>query len=243
MTEVIENQWKAEQLRLTLFLKDIVVPGSSTFEEIFSTQVDYVVSNTKLGETSFLGVWKDYKVEFKQTINRIDIVVRPPEVESGGYPVSFIENAMITLIEFLEVVGHWADRIENIYRIAVGLNGFLNVENTVEAYTELNNRIHLFEIDNPRMSDLVFQVNLPTESTVMPDLKINRLSSWAALVYRAQLSGTGTPDSPTYLQEHFAKCATDISTDGDSFVNLVKISQLIAELGAITKTIFEKGIN
>jgi hypothetical protein len=66
-------------------------------------------------------------------------------------------------------------------RVALGVEHFEAASEVIEAYSILSERIGRRELDLASARDFIYQVNRARQSTVMPDLRINRLAKWSVI--------------------------------------------------------------
>ena len=88
------------------------------------------------------------------------------------------------LPRFIELMHRWLDlrdRFE-IQRLALGVVLTHQQDERLEGYERLRRYLaHTLILDPARTRELLLQINWPTESNVLPQLTVNRLSKWTVL--------------------------------------------------------------
>jgi hypothetical protein len=116
---------------------------------------------------------------------RIDWVLAPkldPQAPAQLYYGSF-ERAMGN---FTAAGLKWlATGSPSIYRLAVGAVLLMPAASTKAAYQKLDGMLEAVHVDPDHSSDFFYQINWPRASSVVPKLRLNRLTRWTALAVRS----------------------------------------------------------
>lgn len=180
-------EWMVEQLRLTLF----PVPGvagmnpEAWWEAVAGAQPEEVSGNLRTGLRTVAGAFRTGKLILTVAPQRIDWFFVPPDLDpAAGLPgdFRFVGTMTDSLEVFSNVAEQWLGRNDtpDLVRIAFGLVTLHPEEDRHGGYTRLPAYLPV-EI-NPDSSDLMFQLNLPTDSrTGIDGLRINRLSKWSVM--------------------------------------------------------------
>ncbi|GAH39730.1 unnamed protein product, partial [marine sediment metagenome] len=85
--------------------------------------------------------------------------------------------------QFIKMMNDWlsSDAVPETNRIAIGSVSIIVKNNRASAYKQLSDLLHHVTIDIDNSTDFFYQINRPIQSTVEPDLMINRLSKWNAV--------------------------------------------------------------
>lgn len=178
--------WGVNQLRLSVFCNNNTKASDATWKML--TGQDEAETRTSVpGGKNFGGNVAGGVLNLIFAAQRLDLILtaKPPEKPEPAIPT----------------VGQWAevrnnfDRMSNvllgsmqqeIVRLAVG-GVLLGAKETLDdTYGELSRLLKSLRVQPKIMRDLHYRVNWPTESKAMQGLKINRLTTWAAM--RIQMS-------------------------------------------------------
>ena len=237
------SSWKADHLRLSLFSdKSWETAPEVIYLAIFGEQPESVGQKPMLGEATAEGIWKSKQVSVRKQINRLDIVMQPAVTATPEMPalLSSIDTLLPTLAT---ATAKWCSANEqDIFRIAVGCGGMLEVHDRNENYRTLYELVKAIKIDVDRFKDFNFQVNLPVTSLSVEGLTINRLSNWSALEMHTGIFGAGSTNIAA--TSHFCRCISDVNTDGERTSSLPKdkIQTLIDEMSNLSIKILQEGI-
>lgn len=180
--------WRAEQLRLTVF----PVPGATTrsadwWEAVTGSPPDESTANPKKGSAIVSGSFGQGKLVLRLEPDRIDWLLVPADIEALPPEGEFPHLGAVTdvLGGFSDLVERWLARndVPDAARLAFGAvlrhpeadrrSGYLRLPDYVPV------RVH------PDSTDFLYQINLPVASRIGIDsLQINRLSKWSVAAYR-----------------------------------------------------------
>ncbi|MBI9051994.1 MAG: hypothetical protein JEZ00_21445, partial [Anaerolineaceae bacterium] len=146
---------------------------------ITSSAPDNVSKNLKLGNQTVSGLFDTKQMILDIHSNRIDWVLKSAEVEPLDSIGSYDEIAK----EFIGCINKWFNIMPDLssQRIAYAGQLIFPVASRIEGYEVLNNLLDYVEIDPVNSTDFQYQINRPTESSVIDGLMINKLSSWSAI--------------------------------------------------------------
>jgi hypothetical protein len=181
------SEWKAVQLRLTVFPSRPQTPNSVAewWEVSVGAEPDDVTVNLKKSVGSAVGAYAGGKLTLECQASRIDWRLDPHDVEVE----SLISEPRIPdlgpyadLIGPFSAVGRaWLGRpdVPEIFRLAFGAV-LVHPEPTREAgYARLPEYLPV-RVD-PGSSDFQYQINYPAASRTAPGVTINRLSKWSVV--------------------------------------------------------------
>jgi hypothetical protein len=135
--------------------------------------------------------------------------------------------------EFLQVLDRWFPHCPPASRIACGINALLPADGHRQAYEALQPLLRTVTID-PDSSELLYRINRPRPSGVVPDLRINRLSAWSVLKVRMALNQEPTPASGPFERVIFEEYACRVSLD----INTVPTFTGTFQEGALLSTLY-----
>lgn len=242
MTHESITSWSADHLRVSLFSVGVWSASSETiFNDVFAVAPESVTSRPASVEMSAVGTWEGSRLEIKRTFNRIDFILQA--IPSELSPIALIPDVQLILPKFSAAVAKWASsQSQGIVRIAVGCGAFFPASGLIDSYVKLRELVKVINVDVERFREFRFQVNLPITSEVLHDLRINRLTNWASVAFRAGLIGA---DNAHFFDEKFyCTCGLDVNTDADraeSF-SVDIIEKLSQELCAVNLDVLAYGI-
>jgi hypothetical protein len=236
--------WRADHLRVSLFSgANWEFEPSAVFAGVFGIQPESTSQKAPLGESSAVGSWDSLRVEVKRTLNRVDFIVQPVPDPQQVAQLTTLSNVGELFPKFTSIVGQWiAAQTQEITRLAIGCGALLPTDDVAQSYLKLKQLIRVVEIDAERFRDMQFQVNLPVKATTVPELLLNRISSWASIGVHVKLM--------TPIAEHlaatsyFTTCSIDVNTDAAQTVALEAslLPLLLGELCQKAIEILENGI-
>lgn len=244
MTDVMGTTWSADHLRVSLFASELWTEAAeSIFSGVFDSEPESITNRSAASESSAVGIWDELRVEVKRTFNRIDFILQAIPTESVG-PMPMILDVEVVMPKFSSLVAKWAAiQTQGVVRIAVGCNAFLQAKSVKDSYFKLKELVKVIDIDVDRFKEFRFQVNLPTPSSVSPDMLVNRLSNWASVSLRAALMGV---EAPRYFDDkYYVSCSLDVNTDSErtQSINSELIEKLTEELSLTCADILDSGIS
>lgn len=207
------TSWRADHFRVSLFSGvNWDFEPKAVFASVFGIQPESTGQKASLGESSAVGSWDSLRVEVKRTLNRVDFIVQPVPDQLQVVQLPTLSDLGELLPKFTSIVGQWiAGQAQEITRLAIGCGALLPTENNAQSYLRLKELIRVIEIDAARFRDMQFQVNLPVKATAVPELLVNRISSWAAIEFHFKLMAP-TAEQPA-VTSYFSTCSIDVNTD------------------------------
>jgi hypothetical protein len=175
--------WSAESLRLTVF-PTVTSPSQSSdwWKLVTGDDPSEITTNPKRGMISAEGSFRQGKLAFKSMMDRMDwfFVARDHTVEevlSMSSPPK-VGPLIESMAEFSEGIERWlaTPDLPEVARIAFGGAIVHPIGDRKEAYIQLRDYIPV-KID-PESKDILYQINLPGESSTIQGLGLNRLSKW-----------------------------------------------------------------
>lgn len=177
----MELEWHAESLRVSLFTR--VAPKLTDQDWKTLTGQEEADTRTQIpGGRAFIGSAFGGQLTLANPGLRIDCMLSavPSEQPIAG---TFNSVGLWSKISetFLEATVPWISQLDiEVTRVAFGCVLLLKTDSRDEAYARLNDLIGSLTV-KPGMHDLIFRINWPAKSKVVPDLQINRITSWAAV--------------------------------------------------------------
>ncbi|MDO8475728.1 MAG: hypothetical protein Q7W02_05945 [Candidatus Rokubacteria bacterium] len=130
-------------------------------------------------------------------------------------------------------------------RLAFGVTALLPVDDHTKGYETLASFLHALKIDPHNSSDFLYRINRPRRSvTEIPDLRINRLSTWAVQKLTTVAGLPADPSSSAVIGEQYA-CSVDLDINTvPTFTGIFTskdTSAVFSELERLAMEILAKG--
>jgi hypothetical protein len=176
--------WRVESLRLTAFpspFTQIIEP--TWWRDLQGEEPESRISQPRKGGLKEEGPFADGRLILGFEPTRIDWLYSPIVDEKpppgGGLTIGSLDDAIML---FVRLMNRWFefDTCLPVQRLAFGVVVLKPVENLPTAYRQLMQyvrSVQLGDLDNT--SDFLYQINRRRHATVVPDLRINRLSRWS----------------------------------------------------------------
>ena len=253
MTRFPVTDWRAEQLRLTVF----PMPGASIrspewWESMIGSPPDETASNPKRGSSLISGHHGTGKLLLKLEPDRIDWLFVPSETEPDSLPaalefptVGTVEEGLTT---FSDIVERWLakDGIPEVSRIAFGAVLMHPETDHRSGYLRLPDYVPV-RVD-PGSSDFLYQINRSVTSDIGIDgLRINRLSKWSVakfMLFSFALTGTEIGQRPVPAPVYALRLELDINTapEFEGPIPRARLVDVYRELVRLGREIVAEGI-
>jgi len=232
------DDWRVELIRVTVFTRDeIPASGVEWWKQITGSEPDSISSKPQLRAFSVSGPLLDSQFVLNVGPGRIDWILGGiPTVDN---PVPDIGTYVDTEKQFADLVSKWlANPPIAIVRLACGAIVHLPVADKIEGYRLLSELLPPLDIDAEGSSDLLYQINRPRTSTIIPALRVNRLSKWQVLLVSLVEAVAGRKTGIITL----CRVELDMNTPAESNDNLSgHVGSLMPELFSLLREIVEKG--
>jgi len=231
------HSWKAEHVRLSLF-SDGAWPGNAgeIFRNILNVEPESIVQKPAAGESIATGAEDTFAYEVRHAFNRVDVFLKAIPTDVPSFPLlEDIERSMRLLASRASVI--FKDNV-NIIRIAIGASGMLEALTPSDAYKQLSFFTSL-RLNYDVHRDVNFQINIPTESSIVSGLTVNQLTVWNCPVV-----SLGTYPVATPSRSYFCGCLTDLNTDGGRItpLNASSLEKILDELISKAAEIYRTGL-
>lgn len=239
-----EPVWLVTQLRATAFPFDLADIGKELdWEALVGEAPQSVEQQPRLKTKVSRGPFAAGQLICSSYPDRIELIyaanVDDAALQSGDFPHLGVFEPI--LADFQPLICKWLEGLPPIKRIAFGPGLIIPVGNHVEAYKMLN--VLLPSVDlNPDTSDFSYQINRTRASTVIPTIRINRLTKWNALRAGA-LIHTTTGEVISIAEKFACRLEIDVNTQHGLESQLPKDSllTLFGELVELSIEISKKG--
>jgi hypothetical protein len=180
---------QAESLRLTAFLAPSVEIGEPAWwAGLTGFQPETKTSKPSRGELQEAGPFGDGTLVLSSQPSRVDWFLGPRLEDGIPKDSRFAGRFNEVFPVFIPLMRRWLTNGPGLLRLAFGAILHRPVQNRADAYTRLAQSLPALQIDIEHSEDLIYQINRPRDSVVVPKLKVNRLSKWStALLIGFQL--------------------------------------------------------
>lgn len=120
-----------------------------------------------------------------------------------------------TLEPFMEIVKKWLDECPPVSRLAFGVILGRLAADARTGYEKIQYYLPCVELSPQDATDFFYQINRPTESTVRPDTKINRISKWSVPIVGnvgVTIDTTASTASASMQGQYICRLELDINT-------------------------------
>src|SRR5579883_498244 len=170
-------------LRATVFLAANYDAAGTIWRDLTGTEPDIEEARPREGFRRHAGAFNDGILEVQMTPQRLDITLTPKA--DGAEQRTEIGDYKDAKRAFDGVVVPWLDRSRPpTFRIAHYVIALLPAADRIEAYRLLDDLIPSVDVQPEETSDFFYAINRPAKSRVVPNLKINRITRWSAMLTR-----------------------------------------------------------
>lgn len=146
--------------------------------------------------------------------------------------------------EIIKATSTWVDsKCYQVTRVAIGGRHLHPCGSVNEAYGLFASYVQMVHVDYPRNQEVMFRINQPTESKLLPGLTLNRISTWNVITFRTGSFHPG--QQPVSLAEsHYLANEIDFNSaaNGVTPISNNHPSELLAELLKEVEATLNKGI-
>ena len=178
------TDWQVESLRLTLFRAKPIETVIPLWETLTGEKPEKVDSQPRANIIVENGTVVLGSLTHISDPSRISWNLSPSQ-EQQQKTVSFptLGSLFETKGQFIKMMNGWlsSDAVPETNRIALGSVSTIVNDNRALAYKQLSALLHHVTMDIENSTDFFYQINRPIQSTLEPDLMINRLSKWNAV--------------------------------------------------------------
>ena len=171
------QDWKTEILRLTVFQGTGQTPfdPSGWWQAIAGVSPESTVTKSRTGERVESGPFGGGVLVLHTQPGRGDwLLLGPPEMAEPFAELRFPEATET----FRDALRTWLEDRPNVARLALGAIVKLPVDDSEAGYRRISDYLP-FDVDPVTSSDFLYQINRARQSTVLPSVRVNRLSKWS----------------------------------------------------------------
>lgn len=205
------GNWEANHLQAVLFLKR-ALPPRDLFTAVVGTEADSVEDRPKEGRRVQSGIIGGSLLQVTVNPQRVDITQAPVLSAEEFLNVASLGPFEAAVDNFAAMVKNWLPHCDfPTIRLAVVARAFAPAASATEAYEILRDNLTSVQVQPGKMRDMIFRVNWPATTTIMPEGYLNRLSTWASIDAVARTLGASGGDV-VMSTRHFAHREIDVST-------------------------------
>jgi hypothetical protein len=193
--------WETQTLRLTAFPSpsaQIIRP--TWWRDLMGNEPESSISQPRKGGLQEEGTYENGKLVLVFEPTRIDWLYTPMDDEKqqakGFLTISPLHDALST---FIPLMNRWfeLETCPSVQRLALGTVVLQPVQDLRTGYQQLMQYLNSVQLDVDNSSDFLFQINRRRDSTVVPGLRINRLSRWSVASMQRQIISMPIASVPT----------------------------------------------
>ena len=210
------TEWQAEFLRLTLFARDNIKIGDDVWSAITGEEESETRRRLPNGGRILGGRWAENQLSISFAGKRLDVILSP--------------CASVELVEALQflVLGPWPDQGQPFYeatkkwlktidfpvvRLALGAAVLCGADDQKQAYEYLKQYLRSIDLKPDVMRDFLYRINWPKQSSVIPNMLINRLTTWTVSNFTV---GNISLDNPAGVVQGDEKTAARLEVDNST---------------------------
>jgi len=248
-----QSNWFVQQFRFSFFTPPDESFDSDQLAQSFGAEFSPEVSttNTREGTEIISGPFADdlsLKLVRHKLVNKTDLIFGPRQVQpEPGHPIGIgyleetLEPFRLAILELLR-----SSHLPNIIRIAYGVTLLQSGADEEATKKILGQYVSTIDLSDAATGDLIYRMNRPRGSKVIPDLLLNRISDWKLLQQLlVQFTGGQQPISPPENILNLCQVQLDINTDQHlrDPLDSSKLPELFNELIDLGNELAEHGDN
>ena len=193
--------WETQTLRLTAFPSpsaQIIRP--TWWRELMGDEPESSISQPRKGGLQEEGVYENGKLVLVFEPTRIHWLYTPMDDEKQQakdfLTIGPLRDALST---FIPLMNRWfeLETCPSVQRLALGAIVLQPVQDLQTGYQQLMQYLNSVQFDVDNSSDFLYQINRRRDSTVVPGLRINRLSKWSVAAMQRQMISMQIASVPT----------------------------------------------
>jgi len=240
--------WQVESLRLALFRAKPIETVIPLWETLTGEKPEKVDSQPRANIIVENGTVVLGSLTHRSDPLRINWILSPSQ-EQQHKTASFPTLGSLFEIkgQFIKMMNDWlsSDAVPETNRIALGSVSLIVSDNKASAYKQLSAFLHHVTLDIENSTDFFYQINRPIQSTVEPELMINRLSKWNAVNFVG--FGLLLGDKPELISDKRGYVATRLELDVNThqynkrIFSKEKMTPILQELNKLVDQISTEG--
>ena len=179
-----EIQWMPYILRLTAFPSPLAQFDSSNWwANIVGELPESQDRKPKIGKVTEIGPFDGSNLILDVQPDRIDWRLTSLSEVNRPLPLSKEELVPLQPIlnRYIQIANEWFRVAPPLIRLAFGARLGIPVDNKIDGSHILSSYLPFMDMDFANSSDFLYQINRSRTSTVVPELRLNRLTKWSVL--------------------------------------------------------------
>lgn len=242
------TEWLATNLRFTFFYTSGDRPDLHPAWKAIAgdAETSAEIENKKSNEVVITGPLENHTLRIVSGPTKGDIILIPGSIQNPNLP-PHIGEALPSIEQFSGWISRYltSGELSETNRIAFGAHLTKVCDDLDNTRKEIKNYLPFLTLENASAGDLIYQINRPVQSRVIPKLLINRLTTWKQLQQFALTVRPGIDAVPsTETQSLFVfQAVLDINTDAERSESLPsdEIQGMFTELIERGTEILENG--
>lgn len=229
------TEWLATNLRFTFFYTSGSRPDLHPAWKAIAgdEETSSEIENKKNNEVVITGPLENHTLRIVYSPIKGDIILIPRILENPSLPPHIGEA-----LPLIEQFGDWISKyltsgeLPETNRIAFGAQ-LIKIGNDLDdTRKEITGYLSFLSLETASAGDLIYQINRPVQSEVIPDLLINRLTTWKELQKIILTVQPGHDTAPSSESFFVLQTVLDINTDVERSESLPseKIQGMFTEL-------------
>jgi hypothetical protein len=214
------GKWEANQLQTVVFLKK-AIPDTDIFSELAGEAPESREERPREGIRVQSGPFLRGLLQVIVSPIRIDITLSPV------IGADALLGASQTLGDFTAELDDFASTVRKwlpgcglpALRLALVAKALAPADSPTSAYEILKGNLTSVDVKPGKMRDMMFRVNWPAVSALMPENYLNRITTWASVTISTRGGSQGGPVT-TMIEKYYAYREIDVNTPVEHFDEL-----------------------
>jgi hypothetical protein len=210
------TEWQAEFLRLTLFARDNIKIGDEVWSAITGEEESETRQRLPNGGRILAGRWAENQLSISFAGKRLDVILSPRASVEPAEALQFLVLGPWPNQghPFYEATKKWLDTIDfPVVRVALGAAVLCEANDQKQAYEYLKQYLRSIDLQPDVMRDFQYRINWPKQSSVIPNMLVNRLTTWT--VFNLTVANISL-DSPAGVVQRDEKTAARMEVDNST---------------------------
>lgn len=198
----MQLNWLVHQLRVTVFSAEPAILSEAEWTKI-TGQAEAPSRDALPGGKRYSGPFLNGLLSMSYTGHRTDLVLtfEPAEEATDGLILPTIGPFDDVLKSFVQTATPFlAELHASVVRIAVGAVLMCQAASREDSYEQLAFLVRSLKVDPQHMRELIYRVNWPQQSSVVPGLELNRITAFSSALFRQAQFVINPAGAPAQVQ-------------------------------------------
>lgn len=207
----LARPWRARILRLSVFPERPEPSLPDMWAQVMSEIPEIDQAQPRQHSRIQAAPWREtMQMQLTTLPIRIDWVAVGDEEKRSDWPT--IADA---LPDFVDVTRRWLESLSvPVKRLAVGVQGMIEVPERGDGYRLLNDLLKAVELDADNTSDFLYNINRPIESRMLA-MRLNRVTKWACIRLQMTMAAPGIEQSQPMAAGYYVSLECDHNTPAE----------------------------